>query len=64
MKEIFADSEEFARRVSDSLKKAGLPNLSGVELQKKYKDTPISQEVKDRHEKRLARWAARKNNQS
>ncbi len=62
--EVLNRMEDLSIRISESLKKEGLPQIDGVKLQKEHQNTPISQEVKDRHQQRLARWAARKNNQS
>lgn len=62
LEEIFAESEEFARKVSEYRKAAGLPKINSVELQNKYADEPISQDIKDRNKERFARWAAHKIN--
>lgn len=59
MKETLHNMENLAIKISEPRKKAGLPELDGVELQNEYKDTPIPQHIKDRVQKRIAAYNAK-----
>lgn len=45
--EALAALQELGRQTDIKRRKAGLPPIDGVELQRKYKDLPVSKEISD-----------------